>query len=336
MPTIIDVAKRANVSTATVSNAFNKPNRVNAKTRERVLAVAAEMGFHPNLHAQGLRSRTTGIVGIIVSDIQLYYPATIARGIQERLRKSHKTGLINNSDSDLPAMKAIIHEMTEQGVRAFILCPAPFKYENETLEFLQVLMDGGIKMAFISNELASFPGDVALWQAQEGSKMLTRHLIELGHRKIAFVRLPLQSNMAGIKRWLGYQEGMLEAGLPLHPEYIIDGPIAFETGVMAWDQLRQLPDPPTAVIANDDMIAAGVINRCYHLGMRIPDDLSVTGFGNYPIAQYLSPKLTTVGVPLYTMGTNAAELLLERLADPSLPPRKSLLEYELIVRESTL
>ncbi|MEM7346658.1 MAG: LacI family DNA-binding transcriptional regulator, partial [Chloroflexota bacterium] len=335
MTTIIDVAKQANVSPATVSNAFNKPNRVNAQTRERVLAIATEMGFQPNLHAQGLRSQRTGIVGIIVSDIRLYYAATIARSIQERLHQSHKTGLISSTDGRNKDVRTVIEALRQQGVQAFILCPAPTKYDNETLNFLQDLIQNGVQMSFITNELASFSADVALWQAQEGSKMLTRHLIELGHRKIAFVRLPLTAKMAGVKRWLGYQEGMIEAGLPLRPDYIVDGHLGFETGVMAWDKLRQLSDPPTAVMANDDLIAAGVINRCYHLGMHVPKELSVTGFGNYPIAQHISPALTTIGVPLEQLGTQAAELLLERLEDNSLPPRKPLLDYTLIIREST-
>ncbi|MEM7118109.1 MAG: LacI family DNA-binding transcriptional regulator [Chloroflexota bacterium] len=335
MTTIIDVAKRANVSTATVSNAFNKPQRVKAETRKRVLAVAAEMNFQPNLHASGLRSQRTGIVGIVVSDIRFNYSAVVAHGIQEELRRANRTGLIANTDGSHQKTRAILRELRQQGVRSFILSPAQYRYDEETLQLLREMQASGIHLAFVSNEMASFSADVVLWNAQEGTKQMVRHLVEQGHHQIAFVRLALNRNTAGLKRWFGFQEGMIEAGLPLIPEYIFEGKMNFETGVQALDHFRQLPEPPTAIFAIDDIVAAGVINRCYHLGIRVPHDLSVVGIGDLPIAQHLSPALTTIGVDIEQMGRKAAELLLERLDNGELPPRKHYLDYQLIVRESS-
>ena len=334
MTKIIDVARRANVSAATVSNAFNKPQRVRAETRERVLAIAAEMNFQPNLHASGLRRQQSGIVGIVVSDIRFNYVAVVARGVQEQLRQANRTGLIANTDGSHRKTRAILQELRQQGVRSFILCPAQYRYDDETRELLTQMQEDGILLSFVSNEMADFSADVVLWQAQEGVKQMVRHLVEQGHRNIAFVSLALNRRTAGLKRWLGFQEGMIEAGLALQPEYAFEAEMTFESGVQALDHFRQLAKPPTAIFAIDDVVAAGIINRCYHLGIRVPQDLSVVGIGDLPISQHLSPALTTVGVDLEQMGRKSAELLLSRLENPDLEPRKLNMDYKLIVRES--
>ncbi|MEM7336201.1 MAG: LacI family DNA-binding transcriptional regulator [Chloroflexota bacterium] len=334
MITIKDVAKRAKVSTTTVSYAFNQPQRVRDETRQRVLAAAAALGFQPNLHASGLRSHQTGIVGIIVSDIRVYYSAVIARGIQERLLQANKTGLIANTDGSQEKTRAVIQKLRQQGVRAFIFSPVPSRYDEETLLLFHQMQKEGIPLAFVTNEMASFPADMVLWHAQEGVKRIVMHLVEQGHQKIGVARLKLGSHMSGVKRWLGFQEGIIEANLLLHSDYIFEGELNFESGVRAIDYFRQLAAPPTAIVAIDDVIASGIMNRCFHLGVRIPRDLSIVGVGNTPTAQHLSPSLTTVGVNMEAMGRKSAELLLERLKNPELPPRKPFLDYELVIRES--
>ncbi len=335
MTTIIDVAKRAKVSPATVSNAFNKPDRVGKATLERVLTIAAEMNFQPNLMAHGLRSQKTGIVGIVVSDIRIAYTAQIAKGAQDRLRQAGKTALITNTGHDQKNIRSHLLELRQQGIRAFVMAPAPYRYDEETQELLLQMLHDGIHMSFVSNELASFPADVVLWQAQEGAKTLVHHLAKLGHEKIAFVRLPLNKSTAGLKRWLGYQEGMLVLGLDLRDDYVFEGTLDFESGVRAANHLLNLADPPTAIVANDDLMASGIINRCYHMGIRIPEDLSIVGFSSLDMAKHLSPALTTVGVSLEMMGGSAAELLLQRLEEPERPAQKLFNDYELIIREST-
>ncbi|MEM9775286.1 MAG: LacI family DNA-binding transcriptional regulator [Chloroflexota bacterium] len=335
MTTIIEVAKRANVSPATVSNAFNKPSRVGKETLERVLAVAAEMKFQPNLMAHGLRSQKTGIVAIVVSDIRIAYTAQIAKGAQDQLKQAGKIGLITNVGHDQENIKAHLRELRQQGIRAFVMAPAPYRYDEETRELISQMLDDGMHMSFVSNELASFPADVVLWQAQEGAKSLVQHLAKLGHEKIAFVRLPLNKSTAGLKRYLGYQEGMHVLGLPIRDEYVFEGTLDFESGVRAADHFFRLLDSPSAIVAHDDLMAAGIINRCYHLGIRIPADLSIVGFSSLDMAQHLSPALTTVGINLEMMGKSAAELLLQRLNEPDKPPQKLFNDYELIIREST-
>lgn len=335
MTTIIDVARQAQVSPATVSNAFNNPDRLRPETLERVLTVAAEMNFTPNLMAHGLRSQTSGLVGIMVSDIGIQYAAMIAKGAQARLREAQKSGLIINTGKDPVQVRTLMRELVQQGLRAFVMSPSPYRYDEETRELLLEMQSRGIVISFISNELASFPGDVVLWQAQEGAKILVQHLIGLGHRKIGFVRLPFDESTAGLKRWLGYQEGILGSGLPMREAFVFEGDLSFESGVNALDYFLSLEDRPTAIMTVDDHVAAGIINRCYHLGIRVPQDLSVVGFGDLELAQHLSPALTTIGVKVEEMGRQAAELLLRRLVDRDAPPQKPLVDFQMIVRDST-
>lgn len=334
MTTIVDVAKIAKVSTATVSNAFNKPDRVGAKTRQRVLAVAQELGFQPNLHARGLRGASTGLVGIIVTDIQISYVSTLARGIQDQLSLNQRTGLIINTDGDQAKTQKTLRSLRQQGVGAFILSPAPFLYEEDTRALLQEFQADGVPLVFASNEMASFPADAVLTSAQEGAKAMVRYLVECGHRKIAFVTLPVGTGTSGLKRWLGYQEGLLESGIPIRSDYMVESEMSMEGGMKSIVPLLDLPDPPTAVMAVSDTIASGIISQCHRLGVKVPDELSVVGYNDEPLAKHTTPALTTVGLPLAEIGKTAADLLIQRLSQPDLPWQKPLFDFKLIVRES--
>lgn len=335
MSTIIDVAKQAKVSTATVSNVFNKPERVNVKTREKVLSVAKVLNFQPNPYARGLRNQKTGMVAIAVPDISFYNSAQVAKGAHEYLKENHRLGLITNIGFDKARVIEQFKTLHTQGVSGFIVSALPnSRFDADILELLLSYEKEGAAVVYIGNNYETMDVNVVLNQSQQGCKTLVNHLASLGHKDIAYLSFYHSKGMA-VKRWLGFQEGLLEASLDLNPEYVIEGEISLEAGVRGLEQLLSLPRPPTAIMTASDIIASGVVNAAYRLGIKIPDDLSVTGFDAMPISEFATPSITSISIPTYELGSKAAEILLARLQDSEKPKEKAYLPFELLIREST-
>lgn len=335
MSTIIDVAQKAKVSTATVSNVFNKPERVKLKTREKVLSVAKQLNFQPNPYARGLRNKKTGIVAIAVPDIGFHNSAELAKGAHEYLKDNHRLGLITNIGFDTERVLEQFKSLHAQGISGFIVSALPnSRFDGAILDLLFSYEKEGMPVVYVGNNYETMDVNVVLNQSQQGCKELVKHLASLGHKDIAYLSFYHSQGMA-VKRWLGFQEGLLNAGLDLKPEYVIEGEISLEAGVRGLEQLLSLPKPPTAIMTASDMIASGVVNAAYRLGIKIPDDLSVTGFDAMPISEFTTPSITTISIPTYELGSKAAEILLSRLQEPELPKEKVYLPFELVIREST-
>jgi len=322
MTTIADVAKQAKVSTATVSNVFNKPERVKEETRDHVLDIAENLGFVPNLYARNLRGSPSGLIGVIITDIRLPEVSQLTRGIQDQLTQFQRTGVIINTD------------LYKQGIRAFILSPDPFRYSIDNQKFFRQLQSDGVTLVFIGDELASYSADVILTSAQEGATAMVRHLVNKGHKKIAYVGWHLDNGTAGVKRWLGYQEGLLLSGVPIQPEYFVEVERSMAGGIDGIQRLLISSDPPTAVMGASDTIASGIVHECHRQGVPIPEQLSVVGFHDEPLARHLHPTLTTVRLPFFEIGQRAIDVLLERIDHPELAWQKPRFDYDLILRES--
>ena len=337
MAGVIDVAKRAQVSVGTVSNVFNNLDKVRPETRDRVLAAAAELDFRPNLHARALRRGHTTLIGVIVTDIEFPSLANLVRAIQEELTANGCIGVSVNTDGDQTKTRAALEDLRAQGFGGFILSPIPGWYDDETKAMLLRLHSEGVPLALVANDMAGFPTDVLEPHAEAGSRHMVNYLAEKGHEKIAYVGMQIDDVTAGRGRWLGFQEGMFDNGLPLRPEYRVEMPTAlhqFAAGAQALDKLMSLDDPPTAIMAVSDSVAHGLISTCHQRGIEVPDDVSVAGFNDEPVAKYFAPPLTTIRFATGEIGRQAAQFIVERLSDPHIPPRKPDYPIELIERES--
>ncbi|MCS6844047.1 MAG: LacI family transcriptional regulator [Caldilineales bacterium] len=327
--TIYDVAKQAGVGVGTVSRVLNGNPNVRPETRQRVLAVIEELNYHPSPIARRLSLRKTLTIGVIA-------PFFTRPSIVERLRGIE--ALVAESDYDLVVYNVETPERRDACFRSVVA--------GHRVDGLIVI------------HLAPTDDDVRRWaQAQTpvilvdtrhpalhrvviddvaGGHLATRHLIELGHRRIGYISDWLDEPFhftSSRDRLLGYQRALAEAGLPFRPEYHRQGDHGREQArQMAHDLLRLAPRP-TAIFAHSDTQALGVMQAAADLGLRVPEDLSVVGFDDIEMAEYAG--LTTVRQPLAETGRKGIELLLRLMDDPSLPTACVELPIELVVRRTT-
>ena len=335
MATIRDVAESAGVSTATVSFTFNTPEKVRPETRDRVLAAAKALSFRPNRTARALRTGRQQIVGVIASDLQLPFVGELVRAARDAAADAGELAVIVEADAADLGAGGPVDDLVDRGIDAFVLCPAPQVYPAEVLAHLTTVRDRGVALAVITNALTDFPGDIVHTQAREATAAMVRHLVDLGHIRIAWVGLPVGANTVGQRRWDGFCDGIRQAGLSTDAELRYGGPLNMDTGRDAGRHFLNLPDPPTAVIASSDLVAAGVIMECHRTGVQVPSELSVAGFNAEPIGEQLFPALTTVRLAAREAGTLATELALSRRLEPETESRSPALGFDVIVRDST-
>jgi DNA-binding LacI/PurR family transcriptional regulator len=320
---IHDVAQRSGVSVATVSRSYTAPHTVREATRARVLQMAAELGYRPNRAARGLITGKTGNIGVIVPDLGNPYFQGVLKGAQARAREADYAVFIADGQESAAEEEALIGAMSKQ-VDGIVLCSS--RLAPATLAGLEpapavVLLNRRV------NGLSTVTVDSA-----DGMRQAVDHLSALGHARCAFVSGPRQS-WSNQQRLRGLRAAARATGL----EVVTIGPVAprFEGGAGAAE--RVLAGGVTAVLAYNDLVAAGILSRLGELGVCVPGELSVVGFDDIPLAAMLAPPLTTVAAPTALAGASAVEALLDRLEpDPQAPAaRERVLPATLVVRGST-
>ena len=336
MPTIYDVAKRAKVSPATVSNAFNKPHLIKPDTHARILQAARELDYRPNLFAKALAGGQTQMVGLLVPDIRYPYTATLARGIEDVLAAEGYMALITSTDGQPDKEQTLIRQLLQRGVDGFILTPAQFGLADKTMHLLEQVVAQGVPVVVAGEEVSDEHeriGYVA-FRSQAGTRAAIDYLVSLGHGQIAFVGGRYTAGVA-VSRWLGYQESLLNHRLPLRPELVIETDMTPADGMAALAQLLTLNEPPTAVFALNDLLAMGMIDYCYAHEIRLPEQLSIISFDYLPMAQRTTPAVSGVVIPAYEIGRQAAQALLAQYQNPEAPAQQLMLDYALAIRQTT-
>jgi len=334
MTTIYDVAKRAGVSPSTVSRAFNKSPSIKKETVERVMLAASELGYDPNPLASALASSRTFMVGLIISDIQNPFAATLARGVQDRLERERYITIIVNTDGEPTKELEVLRAIQRRGVDGFIITPPARLDASEYYHYIGDLARKGLPIVTVGNWLKKGAVDSVTSRAQDGAMAGIDHLVALGHRAIGFIGGHYTRGIA-TGRWLGYQEALIQHNLELRPEWMIEADVSVQGGEEGMERLLSLPNRPTAVLTVNDLMALGAINICRSHGLEVPDHLSVVGFDDIPYAALAAPPLTTVAQPSYELGTRAAELLLRRMDDANAPVHNVVLDCRLVVRQTT-
>lgn len=322
-PTIYDVATAAGVATSTVSRAFSSPTRVNARTREHVLAVAAELGYRPNPHARALLSGRHQTIGMVVSDITNPHYFELIRGAELRAKSSEYTLLLVNAEES-PRIELEQIQRLLKSVDGFVL--AASRLPDENLRQLAVQRP----TVLMSRELQGLSSVVL--DHDHGCRQIVGHLASLGHEQIVYVAGPRNSWMAKT-RW----NALRTAAEDLDVRASRIGPFTprVTSGGSAADGV--LNSRATAAIAHNDLLAIGIMQRLNQRGLRVPDDISVVGFDDIFAAAICSPGLTSLGGPHAEVGRAAVELLLDAVG----PVRSDkegtqiALPTELVLREST-
>ena len=334
MATIKDVAERAQVAKSTVSYAFNKPHKVNAATLERILAAAKALDYRPNLFAQGLAGGKTQMVGLLVPDIRYPFNATVARGIEDKLREEGYLAITASTDGNPQQTIQLMEQLHRRGVSGFIIVPSFFGIGKELEKAMLALRASNVPIVLAGYQIDDERLDQVSFQPQAAARKIVSHLIELGHRDIAYIGAH-HTQASALTRYFGYQESLAQHGIPLQSNLVIETDVTRSQVKQAMAQLLALPKPPTALFVINDVAAYAALDYCQQNHVRIPDDLSLVTFDYQAIVQREHPSITAAVVPVYEVGCVSAELLLNRFNNPDLPCQRCTLPYTFASRDTT-
>ncbi len=336
MSTINDVALRAGVSAMTVSRVINNSGYSSPATRRRVEAAIAELGYVPNALARQLRSRRTKTLALVVSDISNPFFTTIARGVEDVAARHGFSVMYCNTDESETEEAQYLLMLIERQVDGVLLVPA--RSSGTSFRLLQA---HGMPVVVLDRRVAARHVDSVRCDSEAGAHALTRHLLELGHRRIA-VLTGRRTISTSVDRVAGCRRALEEAGLTLDPALVRYGGFNFgklnqaDGHRMAQEVLSTDATRPTAIFAANNFIAFGAIRALAEAGLRVPGDMSVVAFDDLPLEWVSDPFLTVAAQPAYEIGRRAAEMLLDRLSGAREAAGEDVvLPFELIIRRSS-
>ncbi|GII23604.1 LacI family DNA-binding transcriptional regulator [Planosporangium mesophilum] len=328
-----DIAKRAGVSVATVSNVVNGYRPVAEATRERVRQAIDELGYSPNLSARHLRNGRTGIIALAIPELNNPYFAELADAAIREAGLHGYTVLLDYTDGDREKELLVSQGFRAQVIDGLILSPVQLRRADvlsRTSETPMVLVGEGVY---------NVPYDHIAIDNVAASVAAMTHLLGLGRRRIAFVGAQSDVNRQPAQlRLLGYQEALSGAGLSYDPGLVVTTDyFGRSDGAAGLRRLMALPEPPDAVFAYNDLIAIGVLRAAVELGLRVPDDIAVVGFDDIDEGRYSNPTLTTISPDKADIGRRAVAALIGRLdGSREAEPEEVQVPFELVTRESTL
>jgi DNA-binding LacI/PurR family transcriptional regulator len=329
--TIKDIAKRVGVSHTTVSRALRGNSLISDETSKRIRQVSLEMGYQPSAAARSLKTNRSQVLGVILSSLDDPFFSEILQGIEDSAQESNFSLFIAASRHDPARERKIVQTMMEHRVDGVILCSTSFGAEQG-----RQLLEYGFPTVVVNNQSAESFRYSIYHDDVDGSRQVTRHLIELGHRRIAYLGNSI-SGRTTLDRLSGFQQEMEDASLSIPPEYVHEVPGGgSEHGVSGGDYFQSLPIRPSAIVCFNDLMATGVLKSIHQNGLHVPDDISVTGFDNINFSAYTDPPLTTFDQPKRFIGMEAARVLLGLLHSMADADEKvTILKGSLLVRAST-
>ena len=327
-PSIKDIARLASVSHSTVSRALQNSPLVNAETSEKIRRIARESGYRASAIARGLVTKRTRTIGLVVTTIADPFASEVVNGIEQAANDHGYSVFLADSSADPVREQQVVQSFAERRVDGIVVTSS-----RVGALYLPVLSEMRVPIVLVNNQHpGAFVHSVMIGNV-EGSLAVANHLIELGHRRIAYLgdQFGYQSDA---ERFAGYRQALGHAGLPFRPEFVVHGDGKPEEAMQAMERLLALPEPPTAVCCYNDMTALGAMRTIHLRGLRIPQDISVAGFDDLFLASYTQPRLTTVHQPMHKMGLLAMESLFRLMSGEESPIRIKV-DAELVVREST-
>ena len=328
---IKDIAKAAGVSHSTVSRALSNSSLVNAETKSLIQRLADEMGYSPDAQARSLVMGRTHTVGVVVTTITDPFIAEIVQAI-ERIALDHGYSVIlasSNAESEREiAAVEMLHSKRVDGLvvtssRVGVL----YQDHLDRLGVPVVLVNSH------SQQRGRYTFSVSV-DNHHGAFLATNHLLELGHRRIAYVTGPADHS-DDLDRFAGYRQALGQVGIVLDQALVVPGTGRLDGGERAWPVLRGLNDPPTAVFCYNDMTAIGLLRVARQEGVSVPGDLAVVGFDDIPFASYVHPRLTTLAQPTALIGQQAMDMVLDLMVDRGSGTSNVVVQGKLIVRESS-
>ncbi|MCL9782471.1 substrate-binding domain-containing protein [Vibrio sp. S4M6] len=332
MATMKDIAKLAGVSTSTVSHVINKTRYVSEEISERVNNAAKELNYYaPSALARSLKVKRTRTIGMLVTTSTNPFFGEVVKGVERSCYQQNYNLILCNTEGDNQRMKASIDTLLQKRVDGLLLMCSTL--EGEHIAGLERSPD--IPIVVMDWGPMSFECDKIQDNSYRGGYIAAKHLIESGHKAIGCITGPLSKHQAEY-RFNGFTQALEEHHLPIQQNWIVEGDFECKGGYEALHKMYQQGPLPSALFVSNDMMAMGVINAANELGINIPEDLSIIGYDDIHIAQYMTPSLTTIHQPKYRLGQAAVDTLLKRLEKELTEPAVVQLEPTLVVRNSVM
>lgn len=329
---IKDVARESNVSTATVSRVINNKGYVNSETKEIVLNVIKKLNYQPNELARNLSLNKTKLIGLILPDITNYFFSMIARGVEDQAHFSNYQVMLCNTDANMLTEFNYLQTLIRNKVSGIVIAGSVRgKQDNE--QFKNLLASNKIPILMIDRKVNDDSIDTVKVDNFQGAKMVTKHLLGLGHRTIALLNGPNYLDVS-IDRELGYRCALKEADINVSEENILIGEFTYESGKKMASRLFENQNKPSAIFAANDLMAIGVINHLAEVGLKVPEDVAVVGFDDIWLSSIIDPPLTTVVQPAFNMGMYGAKQLINRIENPFIGNIEKVFELSLEIRKS--
>jgi LacI family transcriptional regulator len=330
MATVRDVAKRAGVAPITVSRVVNNSGYVSEKTRARVEAAIADLGYVPNVLARSLRSRRTNTLALILTDISNPFWTTVSRGVEDAASDAGFNVILCNTDESEVEQDKYLRVLLQKQVDGVLLVPA-----RSAVEPIKFVQGHDTPVVVLDRRIPDAQADVVRGDSEGGAYQLTRLLLSLGHRRIAVLSGPRGVSTAE-DRIAGYRRALTEAGLDVDASLVYYGEFSLESGYDMTGQMLARTPRPSGLFAGNNFIAIGALRALRDAGLLVPEDLALVGFDDLPADLVVDPFLTVAAQPAYEMGRQATELLLARLSGEAPEAYQEIvLPTVIIVRQSS-
>ena len=327
--TILDVARLAQVSTATVSRVINSPDSVREKTREKVLRAMKMCNYKYNALARGFATKKSNTIGLIIPNINNPVFAESTLGVQEYAEKKQIKVILGNTSYKISQEESLITALRESQVDGLIITTT-----NPKGEIIKTLINEKVPFVLLFSTVKGGSISAVGVDNYRGGYVATEHLVSLGHRRIGMIAGNFSVTDRSYHRWHGYRQCLKDNDIPYDKELLVQTEYSLAGGKDSIKQLLEQDSPPSAVFCSNDYIALGAIKGAREAGLSLPEDLSIVGFDDMPTASYMVPALPTVRQPAYELGRRACKLLLQKLKAPG-KPEQHMMETKLVVREST-
>ncbi len=331
--TIKDIAKKLSVSPSTVSRALRDHPDISKETKQLIARTAEELDYFPDSLAQGLKSRRTNTIGLIVPEIKHHFFSSAISGIEDVTYNSGFTILVCQSNEDVEREKINLKALVSNRIAGLLVS---ISQTTTDITHFDILKKRGIPVVFFDRTLENMPGSRVVVDDCNGAYNAVTHLIRNGYKRIAHIAGP-ENISIGKQRFEGYRQALADHNMPCLEERVIRGGFRQADGEAAADRLIRMETPPDAVFAVNDPVAIGAFIRLKKHKIDIPGEMALVGFSNNPVSSLIDPPLTTVEQPSYEIGRDAARLLLKQIKQegPRKPDIEHILKTKLIIRQSS-
>ncbi|MEM8894541.1 MAG: LacI family DNA-binding transcriptional regulator [Bacteroidota bacterium] len=332
--TIKDIARELDISPSTVSRALKGYDTISEKTRKAVQELADKYDYQPNSIALSLRQQRSHTIGVIIPEIVHFFFSTVISGIEDIAYKAGYNVIISQSNESVEREISDTKALLRSRVDGLLIS---LSRETHNYDHLKELHDRGVPMVFFDRICPEIDTNRVVVDDRNGSKEGVQHLIDVGCRRIAHLMGP-PDLMITKNRLEGYKDALLNKGVSYDETLVVicdDGTV--EQAIECTKALLNLPQPPDAIFANNDVSAMGAVKAVYECGLSVPEDVAVLGFSDWQFASLVRPSLTSIHQPGFQIGQAAARLFIEQIEsnDSFVEPKTEVLKTELVIREST-